>query len=122
MLTDEQAMKIIREYIAEHSKPNSRPDMNSEHHLLALSRAIERAVAPQWISVKDHRPTDATIEYIVNSSWGVRSAMKHSDNWARGCFQDVATGCDEGQYYDDDDNPFVVFDWTPMLTPPEVES
>jgi hypothetical protein len=57
---------------------------------------------------------------LVNSTWGVRVAFKHSRKWLGGSFQDAITKTDEGSR-DWDDNfegVFQVFHWMPLPPAP----
>lgn len=51
LVPDYRLLDITRGYIAEHSTPNTRPDMSDEHHLLALLRIVvdeAQARTPLW--------------------------------------------------------------------------
>jgi hypothetical protein len=40
LIPERRIVEIIRGYIADHATQTTRPDMNSEHHLLKLSEVI----------------------------------------------------------------------------------
>lgn len=120
MLSDKEL--AVRIYERTKLNPNQADDRTLFVAVFELLRDIERAATgAAWVSIKDRRPTDSNVNYLVASSWGVRMVVKHCDEWAKGCFQDMITGADEGMrdHCGDRDGKFVVTHWMPLPAAPD---